>query len=559
MRELKNPLLVGEYNFEEIIYAHEDLSYPDSLAEYKIFENPDGRFTTKRISLVPFGYLPKNHNWPFEAINVPLNGVIYLPKGQEKFPLMIIAHGNHDPLENSTIGYGFLGELMASQGVIFVSIDANFLNGRNSGENDARAILHLEHLKQFKEWSIDPSHPLYGKIDFDKIIVIGHSRGGEGVGHLSFFNRLSQFQPESYTPPINFDGTKGFGPYNFNISAIISIAPTHNQYQPFNKESKVSDNYFIIHGSADNDVSDFQGYLTYDKINGTNNQIKALLWVHGANHNYFNSHWKNEAQIATITRKEQENILKLYVACIKIAMFDNELEYIEVFTNIRSIYDIGWVDSTITLSSQYESADKFVIQDFQNQKLELNSGLTGSIENEYVELKVRPFYFEKNYPQIPGLSIFDTSKHLYQDTNGLVIRWNQPEGYYKIKFNPSEIPFESFNTLTFRVGQSFEQENIYSKNQDFSIVISDLNNKQGTFSADSLASLVYPAKAHAPSEPKTVMQTLNLNQKLIEKSGVDYLGMTRISFQFNRSDSGKIYVDNIQLTNKNHGNEASLV
>lgn len=557
MKELKNPSSIGNYSFEEIIYSHKNLEYPSSLAEYKIFENPNTNFTTKQISLVPFGYLPQNHNWPFDANNVPLNGLIYMPNGEGKFPLMVIAHGNHNPLENSTIGYSYLGDLMASQGVIFVSIDANFLNGRNNGENDARAILHLEHIKQFKEWSEDNSHPLYGKIDLDHIIVLGHSRGGEGAGHLSFFNNVTQFQPESYTPPINFDGSKGFGPYGFNINAVIAIAPTHNQYQPYNKESNISDNYFIIHGSADNDVADFQGYLTYDKIECADKQVKALLWVHGANHNYFNSHWKNEAEITTISRSEQEDILKLFVSCIKVALFDNKPEYIEAISYIQSIQRWDWVDNKIILSSQFDSSDKFAIQDFQNQKLKLNNGLTGSIEHEKIELEVRPFYFEKKYHQIPGLYVFDTSKHLYQDTYGLMIRWSQSGGYYKMKLDPSELPFESFNTLTFRVGQSFESKNIFSINQDFTVIISDLNGNEVELSAASKVSLVYPAKAHSPNEPKTVMQILQLEQNLIEKSGIDYPNINSITLLFNKKVSGTLYIDNIRLTNNNYINEES--
>jgi hypothetical protein len=45
------------------------------------------------------------------------------------FPLAIFVHGNHDPLENSTPGYLYLTELLASYGIIAATIDANFLDG----------------------------------------------------------------------------------------------------------------------------------------------------------------------------------------------------------------------------------------------------------------------------------------------------------------------------------------------------------------------------------------------------------------------------------------------
>jgi hypothetical protein len=47
--------------------------------------------------------------------------------------------------------------LFASHGIIAATIDVNFLNGFNFGENDARAIVHLEHLKQFRTWAGTPT------------------------------------------------------------------------------------------------------------------------------------------------------------------------------------------------------------------------------------------------------------------------------------------------------------------------------------------------------------------------------------------------------------------
>jgi len=147
MAKLINPTKEGSFVSKKIIYAQDGIKYPSTLNEYKLFESPERNYETKPISLVPFGGLPQNHNWPFTPNNVPLNGIIHLPEGNGPFPLVIIAHGNHSPIENSTVGYDYLGKMLSSQGVIFASIDANFLNGRNRGENDARAILHLEHIK----------------------------------------------------------------------------------------------------------------------------------------------------------------------------------------------------------------------------------------------------------------------------------------------------------------------------------------------------------------------------------------------------------------------------
>jgi hypothetical protein len=69
------------------------------------------------------------------------------------FPLAIFVHGNHDPLENSTPGYLYLTELLASYGIIAATIDANFLDGAKSARTTAAPSSYLEHVKQFRTWS----------------------------------------------------------------------------------------------------------------------------------------------------------------------------------------------------------------------------------------------------------------------------------------------------------------------------------------------------------------------------------------------------------------------
>jgi hypothetical protein len=146
-------------------------------------------------------------------------------------------------LANSTPGYLYLCELLASHGIAAATIDVNFLNGSNFGENDARAIVHLEHLKRFRTWNADASHPLRGKIDQNRIMIVGHSRGGEGVGHASYFNRLASITPVPGHPPVPLDGSKGLGPYRFALTVVAAIAPTDRQYVPITGPTVVPDAY----------------------------------------------------------------------------------------------------------------------------------------------------------------------------------------------------------------------------------------------------------------------------------------------------------------------------
>ena len=52
-----------------------------------------------------------------------------MPEGEGPFPLTLIVHGNHNMIDYSDDGYGYLGSLLASRRIIAVSVDENFLNG----------------------------------------------------------------------------------------------------------------------------------------------------------------------------------------------------------------------------------------------------------------------------------------------------------------------------------------------------------------------------------------------------------------------------------------------
>jgi dienelactone hydrolase/cytochrome c oxidase subunit IV len=233
--------------------------------------------------------------WGFGPKTFPVQGRVWAPRGEGPFPLVLIVHGNHEMQDFSDPGYAYLGELLASQGFILVSVDENFLNAamddmvnpfkrRNGAENDARGWLLLEHLVQWRGWNADPKNPLYGKVDMDHIGVIGHSRGGEAVAVAAAFNGLEHY-PDDATLPFN---------YHFKLGAVAAIAPADGQYKARDRPTPLKDvSYFVIQGSLDGDVSSFMGSSQYsrDKLTGEVPAFKAQAYVKDADHNQFNTGW----------------------------------------------------------------------------------------------------------------------------------------------------------------------------------------------------------------------------------------------------------------------------
>ncbi|HEY2068934.1 MAG TPA: hypothetical protein VGG48_05220 [Rhizomicrobium sp.] len=242
-----------------------------------------------------FGGWLRTRYWGFDAHHMPRNGRVWMPQGAGPFPLVLIVHGNHEMEKFSDPGYAYLGKLLASQGFIVVSVDENFLNFslaeyadpfhlRMGDENKARAWLLLEHLSLWRAWAADAANPLHGKVDMDRIALIGHSRGGEAVSTANAFNMLGAF-PDDAT--VKFD-------FRFHIRAIAAIAPVDGQYQPRNRPTPMRDqNYFVIQGNMDGDLTSFMGSAQYERatISPGSDAFKASLYVRGANHGQFNTDW----------------------------------------------------------------------------------------------------------------------------------------------------------------------------------------------------------------------------------------------------------------------------
>lgn len=233
--------------------------------------------------------------WGFDHTALPVQGRVWMPEGEGPFPLVLVVHGNHGMEDFSDPGYAYLGEHFASRGIITVSVDENFLNGSNAdlinpiepgigAENDARGWMLLKHLQQWRAWNGTEGHELHGKVDMDRIALIGHSRGGEAVAVAAVFNALDHY-------PDDASQTFDFG---FNIRGYIAIAPADGQYNPRKHPKDLEDiNYFVIHGSMDGDVQSFMGASQFSRINftGAKKAIKASLYVEGANHGQFNTSW----------------------------------------------------------------------------------------------------------------------------------------------------------------------------------------------------------------------------------------------------------------------------
>ena len=397
--DLPNPGLPGDHNVLTLTYGsgndkHRSAYGADatlisrSVDGSKLIDNWDG-FS---------GWLRTSY-WGFEVSELPLQARVWYPEGDGPFPLVLIVHGNHSMEDFSDPGYGYLGELLASRGIIFASVDENFINSSiidlvdmfemKSGleeENDARGWLLLEHLALWRDWNTQPGHRFQNKVDIDRVALIGHSRGGEAVGIAASFNSLARY-PDDASQKFDF---------GFNLRGVIAIAPVDGQYQPRDRGTPVRDvNYFTIHGSMDGDVQSFEGTSQYSRVTFPDDaepHFKASLYVTGANHGQFNTTWENlDTGIfrawaldldGIMDGEAQRDVARVFFSAFMEVVLRDRTEYLPIFSDVR--YAANWLPNTFYIS-QYANSAQQPIADFEEDIDPATTTLAGGrIETEHL-------------------------------------------------------------------------------------------------------------------------------------------------------------------------------
>ncbi|MGW0778643.1 alpha/beta hydrolase family protein [Streptomyces sp. NPDC002835] len=247
---------------------------------------------------------------PGLAAPVEMRGVVVAPKGATgKRPVALFLHGRHATCyvpgggdDEVTIDWpcakgakpipshrGYLRDqrLLASQGYVTVSISANGVNGQDGDLEDggaqARSSLIRQHLARWADWAAKPATAPAAvrgapKGDLSRVLLVGHSRGGEGV------NRAAM--DSLYPPPAGQDGYRG--KVRWHIRGTVLIGPTIFGQNPVPDVPSLT----ILPG-CDGDVSDLQGQVYADGTRGVSRgrALHSAVYMVGANHNYFNSEW----------------------------------------------------------------------------------------------------------------------------------------------------------------------------------------------------------------------------------------------------------------------------
>lgn len=234
----------------------------------------------------------------FRNMSVQLNGVIAAPLEGEQHPVVVILHGTHPgcPVDEMGVdrwpcdpeveqpnyaGFEYLVHELAARGYVALSININAENTFGFGEptpgERLAQILDL-HLSALAEAAAGGSNEfgveLAGRADLTRLVLIGHSRGGEMANYLTRVMGLDT--PEGAAE-------RGYGP----VAGLLLVAPAVT----FVGTTGTNVPLAVILPGCDGDIVGLDGQAFFEdvRLGLADHSWATTVYLEGANHNHFNT------------------------------------------------------------------------------------------------------------------------------------------------------------------------------------------------------------------------------------------------------------------------------
>jgi MFS family permease len=519
--------------------------------------------------------------WGFSPASFPVQGRVWMPAAGAAgpFPLVLIAHGNHDMEKFSEGGFAYLGEHLAGQGFIVVSADQNFLNTsmgdmiaplsmRNGSENRVRAWLLLQHLTQWRRWNADPKSPFFGKVDLEHIGLIGHSRGGEAVAIAAAFNQLGRY-PDDATIPF---------PFQFKLAAVAALAPIDGQYSPRDRPNLLRDvSYLVIHGSMDGDIATFKGASQYSRtsFSGPDKGYKASVYIKDANHGQFNTGWgRNDFGLPfgflmderrILDGDAQRRIAKVYLSAFFQSTLMGRDAYRPLFQDARN--GAGWLPDDYVINNYADGATTWLANFEEDADPSTGSGAGVTIDGRNLSIwKESSIELKQTHLDSEAAVLaWDDRLHKQRAQFSIDLGKNVPAvgPGTELVFSASNAGIDSLPDEVHRSGDAPIAKTDDSKTNDdqpldWSIVLADASGNEAVLPL-SHDQLLYPqikgetrrwGALDTMPQSEIVMRRYHfaLHDFAAVNPKLDLAALKQIRFVFDKSPRGAIALDDVGLT-----------
>ena len=487
-----------------------------------------------------------------EQISFDYNGSVCVPEGK-KLPLVIFLHGSY--MRDGLTTYYDLGfadnmKALAKEGFVSLGINLTPVYALDTMEENKKKLNETEkglftkilkkHIESLQK-SVNGEENPYGfdmkdKIDFNNIILVGHSRGGQNLF-------------------LGYDILKEMG---YQVKGTLSIAPA-NYWPAFSNYPDVPAG--IILPQLDGDVHTMDGRQIFDRMRSIERASDIqLLYLYSANHNNFNSLiFKEDNSFVDVegntlkspmNAKDQRTFASNYMvdfskACIK----DGSLSKI-------SCDSIGKLYNQHVLMSFVKGNSK-VLFDTVNK-------LDSTTLSENIETIIASTEKTKHTAgniRLPGLTTSYPLASLRFYTAKEIATFAMKE----------KTDFTKFDTLNFEIMQDSTEEQNKKENQQITITLVDQKGKTSAFTTpkDAYALQYQPGKmvrialrdkdAETMYSNLTPLSTLSIPLKEFGKE-IDLSNIVKIELSSSEKiGQGKFILQSISLSTNNQKKEETTL
>ena len=512
---------------------------------------------------------------------VELRAVVHHPSDLSggPFPLVMFVHGLHAPCYQrqarstgsepaephpaaagwpcsagfnpipSYRGYDYVGQAMASNGFIVVSISVDGINGLGGDltlhTREQLMQKHLDILKMFNTTGGEPFGTKFiGKIDFTRLGTAGHSIGGEAViSHYTFNLR----QPSPY-----------------QIGAVLAIAPADDLGLTINN---VPFGVLLSYCDGDRGLIGVH-YFDRSRYNVPGDPSpKHVIMVKGGNHNFYNTIWtpsifpaesRDDGQICDadprtgrLTPSQQQKVARAYISAFFRVYLKNELQFLPLVTGAAPPPASA---SFAEVFVSYLPPDDPALRLDVNRLLDAGNLSLNTLGGAATQSDLDPYTQCGGAGEPPNcLQVTGSRMEPHTGDPGLSqlqIGWSGATAVYQNDLPAGSRDVSRFDALQFRASVNFEDtRNKKRKPQDFSVELMDGTGKTSAVEVSEVSSALYFPPGGTPRvSPDRLLPSLFLNGvriPLAAFSGISLHDVRSIRFKFDQKPHGAIVVSDI--------------
>jgi hypothetical protein len=431
-----------------------------------------------------------------------------------RVPLVVMAHGNHDPGVPNYLGYEYFQATLARMGFVTVSVDCNALNGMGYtiAIIEKRADLIIGAISALQQLDGDPNSVLAGHVDFSRVGLMGHSQGGEAV---------------VLVPQV-------IGLPGVSIRSVIALAPTEG-----GATNRTPDTYafMTILPAADGDVWPNDGAIYYDRA--VPSPFKSQLFVHFTNHQFYNrqwldddSTWPNAAPTAPVlSRYDHERVLAAYGSAFYRAAL---LGHATTPYLSGVLLPAGVAAQHVHLS--FQQTEVLTVDNHEDGN-GIGQNSLGAPTQQLGGLSAAEFQFHQ------GGGAFNGS--FYGDSVGMVARAGGTARLFVQdlagKRNLSN------REIWIRVAEVYDGNPKVAPRTGFQLGLRDANGMESWVDSDDVGGVPRPFPRN-PATMKTMLKTLRFKAGCFaHEPKLDLSAVVAILLRFNRADERALALDDLQI------------